>query len=321
MPIVDMPLEKLKQYGGTNPRPADFDEFWDRSLAEMRSVNAKAEFRPAEFTSPYADCFDLTFTGVKNARIYAKFARPKQISGKIPAVLLFHGYTGDSGDWVNLMPYAAAGFAAAALDCRGQGGKSEDTGGVKGNTYCGDIVRGLCDGPENMLMRHIFLDTAQLAGLVMDLPYVDETRVGAFGGSQGGGLTLACASLEPRLNRIVAQMPFLCDYKRVWEMDLAKDAYQEIRDYFRHFDPMHEHENEIFTKLGYVDVQFLTPRIRAKTVMATGLMDTVCPPSTQFAAFNRITAEKSLRIYPDFAHEGYPRNSDFIFETMMQMLG
>ncbi len=155
----------------------------------------------------------------------------------------------------------------------------------------------------------------------MALPYVDENRVGAAGGSQGGGLTLACASLEPRLNRAVAQMPFLCDYKRVWEMDLAKDAYQEIRDYFRHFDPRHEHEDEIFTRLGYVDVQYLAPRIRAKTVMATGLMDTVCPPSTQFAAFNKITSEKSLRIYPDFAHEGYPGHADFIFENMMEMLG
>ena len=320
MPIVDMPLEKLKLYQGTNPKPEDFDEFWDRSLSEMRAVDAKADFHPVNFNCPYADCFDLTFTGVKGARIYAKFARPKHASGKVPSLLMFHGYSGNSGDWVNLFPYAAAGFAVAALDCRGQGGKSEDVGGVTGNTYFGDIIRGLPDGPENMLMRHIFLDTAQLAGIVMALPYVDETRVGAIGGSQGGGLTLACAALEPRVSRAVAQMPFLCDYKRVWEMDLAKDAYVEIRDYFRHFDPLHEHENEMFTRLGYVDVQYLAPRIRAKTVMATGLMDTVCPPSTQFAAFNKITAEKSLRIYPDFAHEGYPGQGDFIFENMMEML-
>ena len=27
MPLVDMPLEKLKEYSGTNPRPADFDAY------------------------------------------------------------------------------------------------------------------------------------------------------------------------------------------------------------------------------------------------------------------------------------------------------
>jgi cephalosporin-C deacetylase len=114
----------------------------------------------------------------------------------------------------------------AALDCRGQGGLSEDVGGVKGNTHHGHIIRGLSDEPRNMLMRHIFLDTAQLAGLVMAMPEVDETRVAAMGGSQGGALTVACASLEPRINRLAPVFPFLCDYRRVWEMDLAKDAYQ-----------------------------------------------------------------------------------------------
>ena len=41
-------------------------------------------------------------------------------------------------------------------------------------------------------------------------------------------------------------------------------------------------------------------------MMGVGLMDTICPPSTQFAAYNKITAKKSLVIYPDFGHEGLP---------------
>ena len=28
MPIIDLPLEELKVYKGTNPRPSDFDEYW-----------------------------------------------------------------------------------------------------------------------------------------------------------------------------------------------------------------------------------------------------------------------------------------------------
>ena len=39
MPMLDMPLEKLKKYKGTNPRPADFDEYWDRAVAEMLAVD------------------------------------------------------------------------------------------------------------------------------------------------------------------------------------------------------------------------------------------------------------------------------------------
>ena len=122
------------------------------------------------------------------------------------------------------LEYVARGYSIAGLDCRGQGGESEDSGGVKGNTLRGHIIRGLDDSPDNLLFRHIYLDTAQLAGLVMGMPEVDPRRVGVYGGSQGGGLTLACAALEPRVKLAAPTVPFLSDFKRVWELDLAKDA-------------------------------------------------------------------------------------------------
>ena len=53
--------------------------------------------------------------------------------------------------------------------------------------------------------------------------------------------------------------------------------------------------------------------------MAIGLMDTICPPSTQFAAFNKIVAPKELAIYPDHAHEGLPGWSDRVFQFMLEM--
>lgn len=315
--IFDLPLEKLKEYQGINPRPHDFDEYWDKALEEMKSIDPQVELIPSEFQAPFAECFDLYFTGVGGARIHAKYLRPKNSDKPHPAVLMFHGYSGSSGSWSDKLGYVASGFSVAALDCRGQGGLSEDVGGVKGNTLHGHIIRGLGDSPEKLLYRSIFLDTAQLARIVMDIPEVDENRVGALGGSQGGGLTLACAALEPRIKRLAPVYPFLCDYKRVWEMDLARDAYQELKDYFRRFDPTHAREEEIFTTLGYIDVQHLAKRIKGEVLMAVGLSDTVCPPSTQFAAYNKITSKKEMVIYPDYGHEMLPRFDDMTFEFMM----
>jgi cephalosporin-C deacetylase len=320
MPLMfDMPLEKLKTYQGTNPKPDDFDAFWDAGLAEMRAIDPEVELKRAAFQVPFAECSSMFFTGVGGARIHAKVVRPTQADTPHPAVLQFHGYSGSSGDWLDKLPYAAAGFTVAALDCRGQGGLSEDVGGVVGNTLRGHIIRGLDDGPAKLLFRQIFLDTAMLARIVMDMPDVDDSRVGATGGSQGGGLTLACASLEPRINRAAPTFPFLTDYRRVWQMDLAKNAYEELQDYFRKFDPLHEREDEIFTNLGYIDVQHLAPRIAGKIQMAVGLMDQICPPSTQFAAYNKITSEKTMALYPDFGHEGLPGLGDSIFGFMSEM--
>jgi cephalosporin-C deacetylase len=310
MPLIDLPLAELERYEGKNPRPKDFDAYWERALGEMRGADPKVELVPAKFSADFAECFDLFFTGVGGARVHAKYLRPKKRSGPGPALLEFHGYSGHSGDFSSKLGWVAAGFSVAALDCRGQGGQSEDSGGVRGTTLNGHIIRGLLDGPEKLLYRQIFLDTAELASIVMGFDEVDPNRVGAHGHSQGGALTLACAALEPRIRRAAPVYPFLSDYRRVWEMDLAKDAYAELRSFFRNHDPTHERIDEWFETLGYVDVQYLAPRIQADVMMAIGLMDTVCPPSSQFAAYNKIRSKKSRVLYPDYAHEHLPGWSD-----------
>ena len=324
MPLTfDKPLPELRGYNGINPRPADFDAYWNESLAELDALDPQIELKRNDtIPTANAECFDLWFTGVGGARVHAKYLRPRGLKAPAPAILGFHGYTDTIGEWSDKLAWISEGFCFAGLDCRGQGGESEDNLQINGNTFCGHIIRGLDDpNPKNLLFRHIFLDTAQLARIVMSFPEVDETRIGATGGSQGGGLTLACVSLEPRVKLAAPQFPFLCDYKRVWEMDMAKDAYAELKDWFRHFDPTHAREEEIFTRLGYIDVQHLVSRIKAETLFSMGLMDTICPPSTQFAAFNKITAPKELVIYPDFGHEYLRGNNNRVFRFMMKLKG
>lgn len=312
-----MPFEELKSYRGCSPCPEDIDSFWDTAIKEMKAVDPEVELIPSDFKVPFAECFDLYYTGVRGARIHAKYLRPKNADRPHPAILQFHGYSVNAGDWAEKLGYVANGYSVAAMDCRGQGGKSEDVGGVLGNTLRGHIIRGLDDKLENLLFRHVFLDTAQLAGIVMSMPEVDEKRVGATGGSQGGGLTLACASLEPGIKRLAPMFPFLCDYKRVWSMDLDRNAYEELRQYFRNFDPQHKREEEVFMKLGYIDIQNLVKRIKGEVLMGVGLMDTICPPSTQFAAYNKIRSRKKMSVYPDFGHEHLPGFDDEIYQFML----
>ena len=82
------------------------------------------------------------------------------------------------------------------------------------------------------------------------------------------------------------------------------------------FDPMHLDEEKIFERLGYIDIQNLAKRIKGEVLMGVGLMDTICPPSTQFATYNKIESSKDLKIYPDFGHEDLPGLTDMTFEFM-----
>lgn len=319
MPLLDLPIELLHEYMGTNPRPSDFDNYWEHALTELDQTPPNVGLSPADFQSHSAACFDLTFDGVGGSRVYAKYLRPRGIRADGPAVLQFHGYSGHSGNWTDKLSYVSQGYSVLCMDCRGQGGKSTDPGGVIGNTLRGHIIRGLTGDPKSLYFRNVFLDTVQLARIAATLPGVDPLRIGAIGGSQGGGLTLACAALYPKLKLAAPSFPFLCDYQRVWEMDLAKGAYEELSTFFRHVDPRHENKALWFERLGYIDCQHLASRINAGVLMHMGLMDSICPPSTQMAAYNKIDSQKRLVIYPDFGHEHLPDADDTVFTFMSDL--
>ena len=321
MPMIDMPLEQLRAYCGSSPFPDDFDGFWDKSIAEMKAIDPKIEILEADFKTPNVKCYDMFFTGIGGARLHAKLLKPISLTKPAPAVVEFHGYTGSSGDWTSKLAYAANGFVVASLDVRGQAGLSQDNNLTMGYTYMGQIIRGLHEQPDNLFFRSVFLDTAQLAGIVMDMEDVDADRVAAKGGSQGGALTVACAALEPRIRCAVSLYPFLSDYKRVWELDFDTQAYKEIREYIRRFDPRHENIEAMFNKLAYIDIQNLAKRIKGEVLMFLTLKDDICPPSTQFATFNKISSPKVGKIYPNHGHEALPQSEDIAFEFIMEKIG
>jgi len=320
MPALDFPLEKLLTYTGSSPLPKDFDAFWDNALKDLDNQPLDYELEDVDFSAPGVVCKNLYFTGVGGARIGCKFIRPENITGKIPAIAMFHGYSGHSGGWLDKLPYAYAGYAVLAMDVRGQMGLSVDNHIVEGNTLRGHIIRGLSShNPENLFFRNVFLDTAQTARVLMTMDFIDAARIGATGGSQGGALTLACAALEPRVKMNAPQYPFLSDYKRTWEMDLFKDAYEELLYYIKRVDPRQQNINKMFETLGYIDVSNLAPRIKGETYMFITLMDSVCPPSTQFAAYNKIVAKKSCEIYPNHGHESLPDSAELIYNFFKQL--
>ncbi|MCL2841026.1 MAG: acetylxylan esterase [Defluviitaleaceae bacterium] len=314
MPALDFPLEQLKTYTGSSPLPKGFDVYWDKALKVLDQQSLDFELEDVNFSAPGVICKNLFFTGVGDARIGCKFIRPENVSGKIPAIVMFHGYSSHSGGWVDKLPYAYAGYAVLAMDVRGQMGLSSDNTTVMGNTLRGHIIRGLYgNNPDNLFFKNVFLDTVQTARVLMSMDFVDENRVGATGGSQGGALTLACAALEPRIKMNAPIYPFLSDYKRSWAMDLFQAAYEELSYYIRNKDPRQQNMDEMFETLGYIDVSNLAPRIKGETYMFITLMDTTCPPSTQFAAYNKIIAKKSCEVYPNHGHEALPESAELIY--------
>nr|WP_239062592.1 acetylxylan esterase [Streptomyces sp. SID13031] len=315
----EMSSEELLAYQGTNPRPADFDQFWEKALAELAATDPETEFAEAtDFPLPFATAEHLYFTGTGGYRVHAKVIRPHNATG--PAVLIFHGYGGEQPKWIDLLPYAAQGFTVAALDVREQVAYRSESQQPNSFSLRYHLVEGLDGGPDTLLYRHVFLDTRRLADIIGALPEVDETRIGTTGWSQGGGLSLVCAALTPGIKYTASVYPFLSDYQRAWELNLDTDPYNEITTWFKKRDPRHLREQEVFTTLGYIDLQNLADRIQAEVTLYVGLEDQVCPPSTQYAAYNKLTSPKQLRVYPDFGHDDLPGAFDEIYQSLGQKL-
>lgn len=303
-------INEYQEYKGSGRKPEDFDAFWDKALQELDNQSLDYTLEKVDIPSKIADFYNLYFTGVKGAKVRCQYIRPKKIEGKVPGMLMFHGYHGDSGDFGDKLSWVTEGFAVLAMDCRGQGGESEDHTTAKGTTLKGLIIRGVEEGPESLYYRSVFLDTAHAARILMSMEEVDEEAISIQGASQGGALSLVCAALEPRVKKVVAQYPFLSDYRKVFELDINSSAYEELAYWFRFRDPMHDREEAFFNTLEYIDLQHLAPRIKAEVKWAIALEDGVCPPATQFAVYNQISSPKEMIFFPEYGHEYLPKLGD-----------
>ena len=300
-------MEKYLNYKGISPFPDDFDNFWNEEINkadEFFEKELKYEMIKKDFGIPFAECYDLYFNGTGGARIYSKLIIPKGTKDKkIPFILKFHGYQGQSSDWSRNIGIVASGIGLVMMDVRGQAGKSQDNGIFDGITVRGHIIKGVKEGRDKLFYKDVYLDTYLLSKIIENFEFTDKENIKVYGESQGGALSLACAALNQNIKSSFIIYPFLSDYKKVVELHTITEAYVELYRYFKFIDPFHETEEEFFKTLSYIDVKNFAHRIKGKVVFIASLMDDVCPPETQFAVYNNLKCEKKLLVMPEYSHE------------------
>lgn len=306
MPLTDLTHAELLAFRPEVQEPADFDAFWERTIASAREAGGVPELTPADTPVTQLRIDDLVFPGFGGEPIRAWVSRPLHEDGPLPAVVQYQGYGGGRGLAGENVSWALAGYVHVFVDTRGQGsgwGSGGDTPDPHGSGPAtpGVMTRGI-HSPESYYYRRVFTDAVRAVDATRALPFVDASRLAVTGGSQGGGIALAAAALSG--DAVAAVMPdvaFLCAFRR--GVEVAIDGpYRELVTYLS----VHRDEaSDVFRTVSYFDGVNFARRIHAPSLFSVALMDTVVPPSTTFAAYNHLAAEdRAIEVYPFNDHEG-----------------
>ena len=304
MAHFDLPLDVLRTYRPERQEPADFDDFWRRTLAEARAAPLAPAFAPVDAGLRLVETFDVAFNGWGGHPIKGWLLLPAHRAGPLPCVVEFIGYGGGRGFPTDWLLWSAAGYAHLVMDTRGQG----SSGTLKGDTpdpaptgtpqVPGFMTRGILD-PETHYYRRVFTDAVRAVETALAHPAVDG-RIAVTGGSQGGGIALAAAALAPAVGAVLPDVPFLCHYRRATEITDAA-PYEEVAAYCRSHPDQIE---RVFDTLAYLDGVNFAARARAPALFSVGLMDEITPPSTVFAAYNHYAGPKEINVWPYNRHDG-----------------
>ena len=301
----DLPLDELKVYKPSRVEPQDFDKFWERSISSSRNFDLNAEFTPVDFNLALLDTFDVTFNGFGGQPIKGWFVCPKDTEKPLPCIVKYIGYGGGRGFPVDWLLFPSAGYSVFVMDTRGQGSSSrrgdtpdnfdQDTG----PHYPGFMTQGILS-PDTYYFRRVYVDAVRAIQAAKSHPMVDRNKVFCSGASQGGALCLAAAGLVPDLAGIMPDVPFLCHFKRAVTLT-DEHPYNEISRFLK----IHRDKVEtVFNTLSYFDGMHFAARAQAPALFSVGLMDTTCPPSTVYSAYNHYAGLKEIKIYEFNLHEG-----------------
>jgi cephalosporin-C deacetylase len=308
--FVDMPEADLRAYRSSQTDPADFDDFWARTLAESRAAApAGAQLVKVDAGLVTLDVYDVTFPGFGGQPIRAWLRVPAGASSALPTVIQYQGYGGGRGLATENLLWASAGFAHLLVDTRGQGsgwslGDTPDEG-VTGPQIPGVMTRGI-DSRDTYYYRRLFTDAVRAVDAARTLDLVDAGRIAVTGASQGGGITLAVAGLVPDLAAVLPQVPFLCDFPRALTIH-DSDPYHEV---VRYLATHRAKVSSVFETLSCFDGVNFARRASAPAWFTAALMDETCKPSTVFGAYNAYAGEKHIEVFPFNGHEGGAAQTD-----------
>ncbi len=261
--------------------PADFDSFWAAKLAALKQVPVNPKLVPAASDRENVDLYTVTLDSL-NSKAHGYLAVPKG-GGKHPA-LIYYQYAGVYPLQKSLVTdRAAEGWLT--LDVSSHDMEPDQATAPRDYAQIGNSDR------ETSYFLNMYLRDTRALDFIQSRPDWDGRTIVISGTSMGGQQSLATTGLNPgRVTAMIVNVPAGADF--------SGDLHGSKRGYPRWpvDDP------KVVETARYFDVMNFAPAIKAKSLVAFGLIDTVSPPFGILAAFNQIQGPKEAVPMPDSDH-------------------
>ncbi len=296
--------------------PADFDAYWAKGKADLAKIpmEARLTLLPDQCTDT-VNVYHVNFRTLGQAwnptppRIYGILCEPKA-PGKYPAVLKVPGagvrsYAGDPG-------LAARGAIVLEIGIHGipVNMAKEVYDALYGGALHSYWVNQL-DNKDAYYYHRVYLGCVRANDFLASREMWDGKNLLVMGASQGGQLSIVTAALDPRVTALSATHPAMCD--------VAAELHGRAGGWPHPFKPnedgtpsAHATEAKIAT-LTYYDTVNFAKRLKVPGYYIWGFNDETCPPTSTFAAYNVITAPKTLTVEPEQFHTYPAEQSDAIY--------
>lgn len=272
---------------GDTLRAPGKDKFWKATLERLARVPMEPLVEAVSQPLPYRQ-FKVTLSSLDGARISAWLAIPVQ--GEAPAkpwpvIISTPGYGGSQQSV--MLSECQRGYAILQVFPRGQGESAAAWNGA-------DKLTWKLDSPEGAYYQGAYADVIRMIDFVISRKDLDSTRIALAGTSQGGGISLAVAALDPRVKAVAAHVPFLCNFRVA--AATPGSLVRTLLDRARRNDPA------ALRTLDYFDPLQLAPGLHIPVLISAGGKDSVCPMQTIRSVYERLPGDKLLKVYPDLTH-------------------
>jgi len=274
----------------TDVRPADFDSFWADKLKKMRRMAVVATETPGESYKPDVAYSTVTLGAGDGIRVRGALAVPKR-PGKFPAMVILQ--------WAS-PPYplhpswaierAAMGYIAFNV-------QPHDVEVNAPREYYQSLPDDLKnysriaqrDRDSNYFVR-MYLRGVRATDWLTKHPQWDGRVLVVNGTSMGGQQSFAVAALHDKVTHMITHVPAGADL-------------QGIRNGRQHGYPFFPADDDAaMATARYIDAAHFAPRIRAKSLVSMGFVDTVTPPAGIWSAYNLIPGPKEAVPMIDAPH-------------------